>query len=218
MERRTIVSVIGDAASFYGDASPENKKKWDLAYDLGTKLVDNGFRVLTGGGRGVMRAAMAGAHASSKYRDGDTIAILPSYDNNSGNDFADIAIATGLDFYRDIIVANSEVVVAIGGGSGTLNELSAAWKLGSLIIAYENVTGWSGKLANTKIDDKIVYECFEQKVMGVKNAEEVISIIKEWLPKYNKCFDRIPFGVPVLAQKQKSIWVGPVITNKVKKI
>lgn len=217
MERRTIVSVIGDAASFYGDASPYNKKKWDLAYELGTKLVDNGFRVMTGGGRGVMRAVMAGAHASAKYRDGDTIAILPSYDQNTANDFADICIATGLDFYRDTIIANSEVVVAVGGGSGTLNELSAAWKLGRLSIAYNNVNGWSAKLADTQVDDKSVYD-FEQKIFGVENADQVIEIIKEWLPKYNKCFDRIPFGIPCLVPKQKSNWVGPIITDKVKKI
>ena len=66
--------------------------------------------------------------------------------NRSCVSAADILIPTGIDLARDIIVANSEVVIALGGGSGTLNEVSAAWKTGRLIIAYENVEGWSAKL------------------------------------------------------------------------
>ena len=126
MERRLIVGVVGNAACWYDNCDINDKKKWDLAYELGKTLVDNGYRVLTGGGRGVMRAVMAGAHASKKYREGDTIAIAPSYDENETNDFADIVIPTGLNEYRDAIVANCPVVVAIGGGSGTLNEISFA--------------------------------------------------------------------------------------------
>ena len=211
MNRRLIVSVVGNAACPQPeDCSVMGKTKWDLAFDLGKTLVDNGCRVVTGGGRGVMRAACAGAHASDKYREGDTIAICPSYDFDTANDFADIVIPTGIDLARDIIIGNSEVVVAIGGGSGTLNEISAAWKLGRLVIAYENVDGWSARLAGKPLDEAIRYDTFKDQIWGVTNAQQVVELIKKLYPLHNKAFDRIGFGSPVLKSKADNGWVGPV--------
>ena len=209
MERRKTVSVIGNAACASDGCTAEEKLKWEMAFNLGKTLVDNGYRVLTGGGVGVMRAAMMGAHASDRYREGDTIAIVPSYDHNMVNDCADIVIPTGLDFYRDIIVANSEVVIAVGGGSGTLNEMSAAWKLGRMIICFKNIEGWSSRLAGAPMDNHIRYTGFKDQVFGAESPEEAISLIEEYLPKYDCCFDRIPLESPKLIKKSKSTWIGP---------
>ena len=211
MERRLIVAVVGNAASTNPEHPTSYKSKWELSFELGKALVDNGYRVLSGGGRGVMRAVFAGAHASKKYREGDTIAIAPSYGFETANDFADIVIPTGLDLARNVIVANSQVVVAIGGGSGTLNEISNAWKMGRLIFAYENADGWSKLLANHPIDDCERYPDMEDdRIWGVKSAADVIKGIKEKLPQYNRVFDRIPFGIPKLKKNVSINWVGPV--------
>ena len=210
MERRIIVSVIGNAASTNPEHPTAYKTKWELSFELGKALIDHGFRVLSGGGRGVMRAVFAGAHASKKYREGDTIAITPSYGMETANDFADIVIPTGLDLARNQIVANSQVVVAIGGGSGTLNEISNAWKMGRLVIAYKNADGWSKKLANNPIDECVRYPNMDDRIWGVESAEEVIKVIKEKLPLYNRVFDRIPYGIPRLKKQVPSNWVGPV--------
>lgn len=218
MNRRVIVSVIGNAACWYESCKESDKKKWKVAYDLGKALVDNDYRVLTGGGRGVMRAAMAGAHASQNYREGDTIAIAPSYDDNAVNDFADIVIATGLEEYRDCIVANSQVVVAVGGGSGTLMEISAAWKHARLLIAYDNVEGWSAKVAGEPLDTCHRYDFKEDKVWAVQSADEVIKIIKKWLPKYNKVLKKLDIGQSDYAERSPSNWVGPKITTTIKKL
>lgn len=209
-KRRLIVAVVGNAASPQPeDCSAIGKTKWDLAFELGKALVDNGYRVLTGGGRGVMRAACAGAHASEKYREGDTIAICPSYDFDTANDFADIVIPTGIDMARNLIIGNSEVVVAVGGGSGTLNEISAAWKFGRLVLAYKNAEGWSSALADHPLDDAIRYDTFEDKIWGVTSAQEVIQKIEELYLLHNKAFDRIGFGKPILKLKRDNGWVGP---------
>ena len=209
-QRRLIVSVVGNAANPAPICNDMQLSKWKLAFDLGKTLVDHGCRVLSGGGRGIMRAAFAGAHASGNYREGDTIAICPSYDFDTANDFADIVIPTGLDLARDIIVGNSEVVIAIGGGAGTLNEISAAWKLGRLIIAYKNADGWSKVLADTKLDDAERYPNLDDKIFGVTSADEAWAVIEKMLPQYNKVFDRIPFGLPKLKKKAPSNWVGPI--------
>lgn len=218
MERRTIVAVIGNAACWYESCDEANRRKWDMAYELGKTLVDNGYRILTGGGRGVMRAAMAGAHASKNYKEGDTIAIGPSYDENNVNDFADIVIPTGLDGFRDNIVANCPVVVAVGGGSGTLREISSAWKQARLLIAYSNVDGFSSKIAGQPLDGNGRYPFKEDKVWSVESADEVVKIIKKWLPKYNKVLGGLEIGGARFVDKQKSNWVGPVVTTKIKKL
>ena len=216
-QRRMIVSVIGNAACCEKNCSPEDRFKWQIAFDLGKTLVDNGYRVMTGGGKGVMRAAMAGAHASSKYREGDTIAIIPSYDNNEVNDFADIVIPTGLNFYRDTIKASSDVVVAVGGGAGTLNELSAAWKLKRMAIAYTNVEGWGARVAGQPLDNSHT-EMPNDIVYPVTNADEVIKLIKKHAHKYNIILSRLAVGLPEYKIKSKSNWVGPVRTDKITKL
>ena len=120
---RKMISIIGDSKI------EKDGKKYRLAFSMGKALVDNGYRVASGGLGGVMEAAFEGARSSEFYREGDTVAILPMFDRKLASDAADIVIATGLDVYRNVIVANSDAVIAIGGGAGTLAEMSNAWPL-----------------------------------------------------------------------------------------
>ena len=110
---RKIVAVIGDAYI------EKNSLKYQMAYEIGKTLVDNGYRVQSGGLNGVMKAAFAGAKSSKEYKEGDTIAIIPSFDKSQVNEFADIVIPTGLDILRNAMVSNAYAVVVIGGCSGT---------------------------------------------------------------------------------------------------
>lgn len=176
---KKIVSIIGDAVI------DENSNKRKFAFEMGKALVDNGYRVASGGMGGVMRAAFEGAKSSKFYQDGDTIAIMPQFDRNQTNGFADIVIATGLDLYRNIIVANSDAVIAVGGGAGTLCELSTAWTLKRLMLAYEDGDGWSAKVAGTRLDYRVRYPQIEEdKVFGVKNADEAIAVLEKYINQY----------------------------------
>lgn len=177
---RKIVAIIGDAVI------EPNGEKYKAAFEAGKALIDNGYRLQCGGLYGVMEAACKGAHASKMYREGDTIAILPSFDANKRNDYADIIIPTGLDVYRNVIVANASAVVAIGGGSGTLTEMANAWALKRMVIAYNNVEGWSSKVAGTKLDNRLRYEDIpDDCIYSVNNAEQMLAIISERVDKYN---------------------------------
>lgn len=177
---RKIVAIVGDAII------EPNGDKFKLAYEAAKSLVDNGYRVQSGGLKGVMEAAFMGARASKNYREGDTVAILPSFNANYANEYADISIPTGLDLYRNVIVANASAVIAIGGGAGTLCEIANAWALHRLIIAYENVDGWSGKVAGQRMDSRIRYpEIPDDKVYAVKTADEMITILNDKINLYN---------------------------------
>jgi uncharacterized protein (TIGR00725 family) len=177
--RRKIVAVIGNKKVEDGGIRQQ------MAYAIGKALVDNGYRVLTGGVNGVMKAAMEGARASEKYKEGDTIAIIPSFDSEMANEFADVVIPTGLDAMRNAIVSNSYAVIGVGGGAGTLCEYAFAWSFKRLIIAFENTGGWSEKLAGTKIADDNRYPNIpEDQVYPVTSADEAIALLNTYIDKY----------------------------------
>ena len=163
---RKMISIIGDSKI------EKDGKKYRLAFSMGKALIDNGYRVASGGLGGVMEAAFEGARSSEFYREGDTVAILPMFDRRLASEAADIVIATGLDVYRNVIVANSDAVIAIGGGAGTLAEMSNAWPLKRLMIAFRGVEGWSAKVADTRLDHRNRYPDIEEdRVFGVDTAD-----------------------------------------------
>ena len=185
--RRKIVAIVGDANI------EKDSQKYKMAYEMGKALIDAGYRIKNGGLQGVMNAAFCGAHASENYKEGDTIAIVPGFNYNDANEYADIAIATGLDMFRNVIVANAQAVIAIGGGSGTLSEIANAWAQKRMILAFNNVDGWSSKVADQKMDERIRYENIpDDRVYGVSSAEQAIKIINERIDKYDKFHSHIP--------------------------
>lgn len=177
---RKLVSVIGDAVI------QKDGDKFKAAFAMGKALVDNGYRVQSGGMGGVMEAAFMGARSSEKYREGDTVALVPSFDIHEANKYADIVIPTGLDMMRNALVANASAVVAVGGGAGTLSEMALAWSLKRLIVAFKNVDGWSGKLADMRLDHRVRYPFEDDKVFGVETAEQAIKILNEKIELYKE--------------------------------
>jgi len=177
--KRPLVSVVGDACL------DENSEKYLIAKELGAALIAERYRLVTGGLAGVMEAASKGAFESPKHQDGDVIAILPGTDPDHANQYADIRIATGFDTARNLIIANSDAVIAVGGGGGTLSEMAVAWAHGRLVIGYR-VEGWSGKLADQRIDSRIRYpDIPDDRVYGVSSVEEALSYLK-LIPLYTK--------------------------------
>jgi uncharacterized protein (TIGR00725 family) len=175
---RYIVAVIGDVHL--------GARKRRLAVALGRMLVDHNYRIVSGGHGDLAKALSSGARRSPKYRDGDLIAILPGFDPSVAGKYSDISIATGIDHARNLIVANSDAVVALGGGAGTLSEMAFAWALKRLMIAYR-VDGWSGKLAGSRIDPRIRYpEVPDDQVYPVDGADDVIRYLSQLLPRYGK--------------------------------
>jgi len=177
---RPLVAVIGDAR--LAARSPKAR----LATEVGRRLIDAGFRLVTGGLRGVMEAASRGARSSKRYQPGDTIGILPSFDPSTANRFVDVVLPTGLDMGRNLLVAQASAVIAIGGGAGTLAEIAFAWMCKRLIVALR-VDGWSGRLADSPVDHRLRHDGMpEDQVYGADTAEEAVAIIRRLLPAYRR--------------------------------
>ncbi|MCI2068641.1 MAG: acyl-CoA synthetase [Bacilli bacterium] len=177
---KKIIAVIGDRSLVKG--SLEEK----IAFQVGKALDEAGYRIQAGGMGGVMEEVYKGARSASTYQEGDTIAILPSFDKNDQDGLADIVIPTGLDIMRSGIVTDCDFVVAIGGGAGTLSEICAAWALYRPIVAFKNCGGWASKVAGIKLDEHTRYEGFDDRIFSCSSPEEMLKIIKEKMPLYVK--------------------------------
>ncbi len=117
------------------------------AEEVGKLIAKNNAVLACGGKGGIMEAACKGA----KEQGGITLGILP-YDKNEANNFVDIAIPTDLGLKRNFLVVNSgDVVIAIGGRWGTLNEISYAMNVGKPVIIIEGTGGCCDEISTGKI-------------------------------------------------------------------
>lgn len=191
MKRRMMLAVVGDAGVREGSLG------WQTAFDLGKLAVDQGFRVLCGGMGGVMEAACRGAHASERYREGDTVGILPVGDPAHANRWVDIVLATHLDTARNTLVANADAVVAIGGGAGTLTEIGFAWQYKRLIVALA-VPGWSQRLADMPLDHRVRYPSLaDDRIFGAADAAAAMKVVVERLPHYQLRYQGFAASTPL---------------------
>lgn len=172
------IAVIGE-----GTAS-EGSRPWRLAEELGERLVDAGYRVLSGGLGGVMEAVSRGARHSAVHAPGMVIGFLPGDEPGAANAYVDVSLATGLGHLRNSLVAHADAVVAIGGGAGTLSEIALAWIHRRMLIAYR-VEGWSGRLAGTRIDDRMRFaSILDDRVFAVDSAQETVALLQQRLPEF----------------------------------
>ncbi len=178
--RKQLVAVVGDSHLAQDDP------KAAVAREVGRLLVDAGCRVVTGGLGGVMAAAMEGARTSSRYTDGDTIGILPGFDPTEASSSADIVLATGLNLARNLIVANSDGLIAIGGGAGTLSEIALAWQMRRPIVAIP-ADGWSQRIGRCRIDSRVRQaHVDDDQVHSVDSPLDAVRLITALIPRYAK--------------------------------
>jgi uncharacterized protein (TIGR00725 family) len=91
------------------------------AAEVGRLLAERGAVVVCGGRGGAMEAACRGA----KKAGGLTVGILPGSDRSEANPYVDVVLPTGLGEARNaLVVGAADVVIAIGGGYGTLSEIA----------------------------------------------------------------------------------------------
>ncbi len=111
-----LVSVFGSAR--FGEDHPA----YQMAYELGRKLVEAGFGVVTGGGPGVMEAANRGAFEAGGVSVGLNIQ-LPH--EQKPNPYQTHALAFRYFFVRKVMfVRYAHGFVILPGGFGTLDELT----------------------------------------------------------------------------------------------
>ncbi|HWD65123.1 MAG TPA: TIGR00725 family protein [Solirubrobacteraceae bacterium] len=117
------VAVIG--------ASHPTPADLEHAEVVGRGLAERGAIVVTGGRGGVMAAASRGAATAG----GVVVGLLPGLDRREANEWATVAITTGLGELRNgLVVRAADSVVAVGGSYGTLSEIALALQAGTPVF------------------------------------------------------------------------------------
>lgn len=123
IEATEYLSEIRPAISIYGSARlREDSPYYSKTIEIARLFSDAGFAVISGGGPGIMEAANKGAHAGKSASVGLNIE-LPH--EQHGNPWQDISMRFRHFFTRKVtFVKNSDGVVVMPGGFGTLDELA----------------------------------------------------------------------------------------------
>ena len=115
-------SVFGSATSAPGTPTYETVRR------LGRLLAEAGYTVCTGGYLGAMAAASQGAREAGGQVVGVTVA--PWADARTPNRWLTEEIATTTLHERLQRLLESDVLLAVDGGVGTLAEMALGWNLG----------------------------------------------------------------------------------------
>lgn len=113
-----------------GGSTPDARSR-ALAEDIGRLIAEKGAVLVCGGLSGVMEAASRGA----KKAGGFTIGILPGNSPQDANRHIDVAVATGMGYTRNSLVAmNADVLIAVDGQYGTLTEIAYGFIYGKKVV------------------------------------------------------------------------------------
>ena len=145
------LAELGSAIAVFGSArTTPDEPSYAQAEEVGRRLVEAGFAVVTGGGPGAMEAANKGASEAG----GTSVGLGIELPFESGlNDWVDVGINFRYFFVRKtMFVKYAQGYVVLPGGVGTLDELFEAMtlvqtqKVTQFPIVLLGTAYWSGLL------------------------------------------------------------------------
>jgi uncharacterized protein (TIGR00730 family) len=177
---------IGPCVTVFGSARiQEEHPSYGLAREMGARIAEKGFTVMTGGGPGIMEAANRGAKAVGGRSVGCNIKLPKEQEPNA---YLDRWVEFRYFFVRKVmLIKYSYAFVVFPGGFGTLDELFEAatliqtGKIKSFPLILMNVEYWKplrtmleGMVAAHTIDqgdlDRLVFTDSPDEAMAVIDA------------------------------------------------
>lgn len=151
---RLTVGVMGSASGEFSSAARER------AYVVGRAIAERGFILITGACPGLPYECARGA----REQGGLSVGISPalSLDEHvhkylSPADVFDVLIYTGSGLMgREVTnIRSSDMVVIVGGRSGTLGEFAIAYDEGKLIGILQGTGGITGKIGKSRKSSRV---------------------------------------------------------------
>jgi uncharacterized protein (TIGR00725 family) len=161
-----IIGVMGP-----GESASDTDQS--VAYELGRRIAESGWVLLTGGRCvGVMDAASRGAKSAK----GLTVGILPGSDRHAASEAVDITILTGMGNARNAInILSSDVVIACGMGAGTVSEIALAIKADKPVI-----------LLNASSESQHFFQALAgNQVQIAARVEEAIALVNQLIQRHH---------------------------------
>lgn len=145
------LAKIGPCVSIFGSARTKpGEPYYEMAVDIGYKIVEHGYGVITGGGPGIMEAGNKGAHKAGGKSVGLNIE-LPF--EQTGNEFISPDKSINFDYFfvrKTMFTKYSQGFIVMPGGFGTLDELFEALtliqtkKIGRFPLVLVGKSYWEG--------------------------------------------------------------------------
>ena len=189
------MSRIRPCVSVFGSARTEEANKYyEQAEELGFRLTQQGYGVITGGGPGIMEAANKGAQR------GDGVSVGLNIDlpfEQMPNNFIDNDKVINFDYFfvrKVIFMKYSQGFIVLPGGFGTLDELFEALtliqtkKIGRFPIILVGKAYWGGLfewVKATMLNDESNIDKEDLNLFRlVETPEEAVAHIDNFYSKY----------------------------------
>lgn len=174
------VTVFGSARTKPEDAS------YQMAEELGRKLAESAYAVITGGGPGIMEAANKGAHEG----DGLSVGLGIELPHEQGlNKYVDLGLNFRYFFARKtMFLKYSQAFVCLPGGMGTMDEffevlcMVQTGKVTNYPIVLMGTEYWSGLLEwmkNTLAAGGYINEDDQELFLLTDDPDEAVAHIIE---------------------------------------
>ncbi len=179
------LAELGPAIAVFGSArTAADHPAYALAEEVGSKLVEAGFAVITGGGPGAMEAANKGASESG----GVSVGLGIELPFESGlNPWVDMGVNFRYFFARKtMFVKYSQGFMVLPGGLGTLDEMFEALtlvqtqKVTSFPIVLVGVDYWQGLigwLRDTVLADGKISESDLDMLILTDDVDEAVRLM-----------------------------------------
>ena len=179
------LAELGPAIGVFGSArTPTDHPSYAQAEEIGRRLVEAGFAVITGGGPGAMEAANKGASEAG----GVSVGLGIELPWETGlNEWVDLGINFRYFFTRKVMfVKYSQGFIVLPGGLGTLDEmfealtLAQTQKIDAAPIVLIGVDFWSGLLSwlrDTVLEDGKISAADLDRLVLTDDIDEAIALI-----------------------------------------
>ncbi len=170
-KRKYQIGVMGSSADL-----KYAKKIEKLAEETGKLLAESGSIVIYGAEKdydSLSTAAARGAKKASGLTVGVTYGKGKEIWDKEGS--TDVLICSGLERGggREFVLVNScDGIIAISGGSGTMNEMLIAYQLNIPVVVMAGTGGWADKMADKYFDNRKRF-----KAVSAKNPPEAVEKI-----------------------------------------
>jgi uncharacterized protein (TIGR00725 family) len=150
-----------------------SKELYDFGVQLGQQIATKDRTIVCGGLGGFMEAVCKGVKQSPDTFNGQTVGILPDETTDNVNSFIDTAVPTGAGIARNIIIVRTaDIIIAAGGGAGTLSEIAFAWQLNKTVLCVTQFDGWAKELAGRNLDNR-----HNGLLIAVGNIDEILKCL-----------------------------------------
>lgn len=159
--RKYQIGVMGSAADLN-----YSKEAVDFAKELGKEIANSNNILVYGAESDYDSLSTEAAKVASK-QGGITVGVAGGKKKKVyGKYRPTILISSGQEIgggREFVLVTSCDVIIALGGGSGTLTEIAIAYQAGIPIIVVDQFGGWSKELANRFLDERCREKCIVAK-------------------------------------------------------